>query len=53
VWWVDDLIMAPPISRPGFELDGQAVHYNTSAMAAYSVGTVVWSHGVLTALAAG
>jgi L-asparaginase/Glu-tRNA(Gln) amidotransferase subunit D len=37
--------MAPPISRPGFELDGQAVYYNTSAMVAYSVGTVVRSHG--------
>jgi len=53
VWWVEDLIMALPISRPGFGLDGQAVHYNTSAMVAYSVGTVVRSHGVLTALAAG
>jgi ureidoacrylate peracid hydrolase len=50
VWWIEDLIMALPISRPGFELDGPTVHRNTSAMIAYSVGTVVASGEVRAAL---
>jgi nicotinamidase-related amidase len=50
VWWADDLIMALPISRPGFDVDAETVHRNTTALVAYSVGTVVTADEVLAAL---
>jgi nicotinamidase-related amidase len=52
VYWVDDLIAALPISRPGFEIDAATAHRNTSAMVAYSVGTVGTAAEVLAALRA-
>ena len=52
VYWVHDLIAALPISRPGFEIDAETAHRNTSAMVAYSVGTVCTAADVVAALAA-
>jgi nicotinamidase-related amidase len=50
VYWVHDLIAALPISRPGFEIDAETAHHNTSAMVAYSVGTVCTAAEALAAL---
>jgi ureidoacrylate peracid hydrolase len=52
VYWVEDLIAALPISRPGFEIDAATVHRNTSAMVAYSVGTVTTAAELVAALRA-
>jgi nicotinamidase-related amidase len=53
VYWVDDLIAALPISRPGYEIDAATAHRNTSAMVAYSVGTVCSAAEVIAAIARG
>lgn len=51
VVWAHDLIKALPITRPGFDIDAETVHHNTSAMIAYSIGDVVSSEQILGALA--